>query len=214
MGKIRIYELAKELHQDSKTIINQLNKLNVEVSNHMSTINQSDAEKIRTYFANMNHKQHEDNRSQKSDQILEQTPKVETSQEQKKELKKKSSRDHGKNNEEKTHTQKSEGSQKDGQRQNNSVKKQKNEATHRNAAAPHSDQNKVQNRRNKRNKKIKIFTQIMKKSLTIHPQKNQEMIETTAIILVKIKGKIRKIKKHNLIKKKFMILQKFNTMLS
>ena len=149
MGKIRIYELAKELHQDSKTIINQLNKLNVEVSNHMSTINQSDAEKIRTYFANMNHKQHEDNRSQKSDQILEQTPKVETSQEQKKELKKKSSRDHGKNNEEKTHTQKSEGSQKDGQRQNNSVKKQKNEATHRNAAAPHSDQNKVQNRRNK-----------------------------------------------------------------
>ncbi len=149
MGKIRIYELAKELHQDSKTIINQLNKLNVEVSNHMSTINQSDAEKIRTYFANMNHKQNEDNRSQKSDQILKQTPKAETSQEQKKELKKKSSRDHGKNNEEKTHTQKSEGSQKDGQRQNNSVKKQKNEVTHRNAAAPHSDQNKVQNRRNK-----------------------------------------------------------------
>ena len=33
MGKIRIYELAKELHQDSKTIIGQLKQMNVNVEN-------------------------------------------------------------------------------------------------------------------------------------------------------------------------------------
>ena len=52
MGKIRIYELAKELRQDSKTIITELKKMNVAASNHMSTIDQADADKIRTHFAN------------------------------------------------------------------------------------------------------------------------------------------------------------------
>lgn len=52
MGKIRIYELAKELHQDSKTIITQLKKMDVAAVNHMSTIDQSDAEKIRKQFSN------------------------------------------------------------------------------------------------------------------------------------------------------------------
>ena len=52
MGKIRIYELAKELHQDSKTIIGQLQKMNVNVSNHMSTIDSDSAEKIRAHFNN------------------------------------------------------------------------------------------------------------------------------------------------------------------
>ena len=52
MGKIRIYELAKELRQDSKTIITELKKMDVAASNHMSTIDQADADKIRTHFAN------------------------------------------------------------------------------------------------------------------------------------------------------------------
>ena len=52
MGKIRIYELAKELHQDSKTVISQLNKMSIDVSNHMSTIDADTAEKIRKQFKN------------------------------------------------------------------------------------------------------------------------------------------------------------------
>ncbi len=50
MGKIRIYELAKELHQDSKTVVKESNKLGINVSNHMSSIDESDAEKIRKNF--------------------------------------------------------------------------------------------------------------------------------------------------------------------
>lgn len=52
MGKIRIYELAKELHQDSKTVVKESNKLGVNVSNHMSTIDDADADKIRKQFKN------------------------------------------------------------------------------------------------------------------------------------------------------------------
>ena len=52
MGKIRIYELAKELHQDSKTIIGQLKQMDVNVSNHMSTIDSESADKIRALCNN------------------------------------------------------------------------------------------------------------------------------------------------------------------
>lgn len=52
MGKIRIYELAKELHQDSKTVVNQLKKMNIPANNHMSTIDQADADKLRAHFSN------------------------------------------------------------------------------------------------------------------------------------------------------------------
>lgn len=52
MGKIRIYELAKELHQDSKTIIGHLKQMDVNVSNHMSTIDSESADKIRTLCKN------------------------------------------------------------------------------------------------------------------------------------------------------------------
>lgn len=50
MSKIRIYELAKELHQNSKTIINDLKELNISVSNHMSSISSEEAEKIRKKY--------------------------------------------------------------------------------------------------------------------------------------------------------------------
>jgi len=38
MKKIRIYELAKELGLESKVVVEFLNDLGAEVSNHMSTI--------------------------------------------------------------------------------------------------------------------------------------------------------------------------------
>ena len=50
MSKIRIYELAKELHQNSKTIINDLKELNISVSNHMSSISSEEAEIIRKKY--------------------------------------------------------------------------------------------------------------------------------------------------------------------
>lgn len=51
MEKVRIYELAKELHQDSKTIINDLEKMNISVKNHMSSISQSVANEIKVKYA-------------------------------------------------------------------------------------------------------------------------------------------------------------------
>ena len=66
MGKIRIYELAKELHQDSKTVISQLNKMNIDVSNHMSTIDADTAERIRKQFKNNGSKDTQKNNMAKS----------------------------------------------------------------------------------------------------------------------------------------------------
>jgi translation initiation factor IF-2 len=50
MGKIRIYELAKELHQDSRTIINTLKNMDVSAANHMSSISDADAQRVRDQF--------------------------------------------------------------------------------------------------------------------------------------------------------------------
>ena len=48
MSKIRVYELAKELNIESKTLIELLmSEFNVEVKNHMSVIEEEDAELIK-----------------------------------------------------------------------------------------------------------------------------------------------------------------------
>ncbi|HWI51426.1 MAG TPA: translation initiation factor IF-2 [Symbiobacteriaceae bacterium] len=44
--KIRVFELAKELSVDSKRVLEVLQSLNVDVRNHMSTIDQKSAEKV------------------------------------------------------------------------------------------------------------------------------------------------------------------------
>ncbi|MGE5590759.1 MAG: translation initiation factor IF-2 N-terminal domain-containing protein, partial [Bacillota bacterium] len=46
MEKKRVYELAKELGQDSKKILDALAKLGVEVKNHMSTVEPDVAEQV------------------------------------------------------------------------------------------------------------------------------------------------------------------------
>lgn len=51
MGKIRIYELAKELKQDSKTIIKELEHMNVPVKNHMSTVSEAIAQDVKNKFS-------------------------------------------------------------------------------------------------------------------------------------------------------------------
>jgi translation initiation factor IF-2 len=50
MSKIRVYEYAKEKNVSSKEIINKLKDMNVEVSNHMSTINDTAKDKLDKSF--------------------------------------------------------------------------------------------------------------------------------------------------------------------
>lgn len=51
MAKVRVYELAKELNIDSKEIITFLGKNNIEVKNHMSSIEESSAELVKNNYA-------------------------------------------------------------------------------------------------------------------------------------------------------------------
>ena len=46
-GKVRIYELSKELHLDNKDILEICNQLNIAVKSHSSTIDRDEAERIR-----------------------------------------------------------------------------------------------------------------------------------------------------------------------
>ena len=54
MAKARVYELAKELGVGNKEILEQLKKKNVEVKNHMSTVEDNVAEEIRRENAGRN----------------------------------------------------------------------------------------------------------------------------------------------------------------
>ncbi len=47
MGKIKIYEIAKELDLTSKEVLEMAQKLNLDVKSHMSSIEEEDAKKIR-----------------------------------------------------------------------------------------------------------------------------------------------------------------------
>ncbi|MGF7186020.1 translation initiation factor IF-2 [Desulfitispora alkaliphila] len=47
MVKIRVYELAKELGENSKDIVTKLHDLNITVKNHMSSISTEEAEKLK-----------------------------------------------------------------------------------------------------------------------------------------------------------------------
>lgn len=56
LNKVRIYELAKELGIQSKEIINTAADLNIEVHNHMSSLDGSDVKAIKEYLKNKNKK--------------------------------------------------------------------------------------------------------------------------------------------------------------
>ncbi len=167
MGKIRIYELAKELHQDSKTIISQLKKMEIEAVNHMSTIDQGDADKIRQHFTQSTKSPASDDKQEtKKSQAKEQAASEKNVAGEVKKTDVKKGRQEGEHKRSaKQETSKQEG-KKNGRRENNekqrpsaSVKKQKNEASHHSvAAAAQADQTKVQNRRdNKKKQKNKDY---------------------------------------------------------
>jgi len=46
-GKVRIYELSRELNLDNKDILAVCERLNISVKSHSSTITESEAERIR-----------------------------------------------------------------------------------------------------------------------------------------------------------------------
>ena len=59
MPKPRVYEIAKDLNQSSKEIINELAKYGVEIKNHMGTLEPSDMDLIFTMYL----KRYDDGRS-------------------------------------------------------------------------------------------------------------------------------------------------------
>ena len=49
---LKVYELAKELGLDSFTLLDKLKQINIEVKSHMSSLEESQAEKIREALRN------------------------------------------------------------------------------------------------------------------------------------------------------------------
>ena len=51
MGKVRIYELAKDLGVSSKEIIDYLNELGMDITSHMSTVEDDIVDLLKDAFA-------------------------------------------------------------------------------------------------------------------------------------------------------------------
>ena len=51
MGKMKLYELAKELNLASKELLKKVKELGIEVKSHLSSLEDSDVEKIRKTFS-------------------------------------------------------------------------------------------------------------------------------------------------------------------
>ena len=51
-GKVRIYELSRELNLENKDILGICDQLNIAVKSHSSTITESEAEQIRSQAGN------------------------------------------------------------------------------------------------------------------------------------------------------------------
>ena len=51
MGKIKIYEIAKELDLTSKEVLETAQKLNIDVKSHMSSVEEDDAKKIKSNYS-------------------------------------------------------------------------------------------------------------------------------------------------------------------
>src|SRR5690625_7270777 len=65
MSKMRVYEYARLNNLTSKQVIDQLNKLNVDITNHMSTITAEVDEKLDTSFNKNEAKEQKEQKVQK-----------------------------------------------------------------------------------------------------------------------------------------------------
>jgi len=66
MSKIRVYEYAKKHNISSKDIINKLKEMNIEVSNHMATIEDADIKKLDTAYNNKSSQSTQQNNGQQN----------------------------------------------------------------------------------------------------------------------------------------------------
>ena len=66
LGKIKLHEIAKELNLTSKEVVEKANELGIEAKSHMSSVEDSDAEKIKKAFSKNGEKT--DTKSKKKDE--------------------------------------------------------------------------------------------------------------------------------------------------
>lgn len=66
MKKIRIYEIAKELNVSAKEIISELNKLNIDVKSHMSSIEGDVIDKVYSVFTKNNTRKNNNDKNTKN----------------------------------------------------------------------------------------------------------------------------------------------------
>jgi translation initiation factor IF-2 len=78
MSKMRVYEYAKKYNVSSKDVISKLKQLNIEVSNHMATIEDDTVKKLDSMFTG-NSKAQGNNPAEKNSNQKQSTAKVEDS---------------------------------------------------------------------------------------------------------------------------------------
>ncbi len=64
MSKMRVYEYAKKLNLSSKEIIVKLKEMNIEVSNHMTTIEDDAVKKLDSIYQNKENNKPQSNQQQ------------------------------------------------------------------------------------------------------------------------------------------------------
>ena len=64
MSKMRVYEYAKNYNISSKEVINKLKEMNIEVSNHMTTIEDDAVKKLDNIYQNKANNKPQSNQQQ------------------------------------------------------------------------------------------------------------------------------------------------------
>ena len=69
LGKIKIHEIAKEVGLTSKQIIEKANSLGIEVSSHLSSVSEEQANKIKSSIKSNKDKTEKSNGSEKTKKV-------------------------------------------------------------------------------------------------------------------------------------------------
>ncbi|MGM0414274.1 MAG: translation initiation factor IF-2 [Bacillota bacterium] len=71
MGKIRVYSLANELNMESKELVEILQELDVDVTSHMSTVEDDTAELVRGMYSETDTTEQEEEKIEETEEIVE-----------------------------------------------------------------------------------------------------------------------------------------------
>ena len=74
MGKIKLYDIAKELNLTSKEVLEIAKKLNIEAKSHLSSIEDDEAKKIKENYKNFKIKKEDKSKTEKSKNEKNETP--------------------------------------------------------------------------------------------------------------------------------------------